>query len=618
MQNKNYYTFILSLLLLLFTTTLSANSHEKPSLTIKQTNKVSSYDLASYLSYYEDKNGKMSFDEVLSINKNEWIDNKSKTPNFGYSKSSFWIHWSIKTTNIQQDNWIIELPAPLIDYISLYTIENNKTLPTIITGDAYPFSQRVIKHHYFLFPQELKANSEYHFYLKISGKNSMFMPLTLWESTSFWEHDIIVSSIIYICLGGVTIMFLYNLLLYVSLRKIEFFYYCMLIFAFAVFITSIKGVIYMNVTSNWPTFNQSVSAISAAMMPLFSSLFTIRFLRIKRKKEPINWYILRIFTILSILALISIPFVSYSTIIRILVFMTYTFYLYAFSITIWKVIKGNKEARFFVIGWSAIIAGYVTFGLTKLGIASSNIITENSILIGSVLEATLFSLALASRMKTLEEEKRDSKQAMIKAQKELNNSLEAQVAQRTRDLEQLKDKFEKASITDELTGLFNRRHFNNIIEQELRRKTREKVIFNFCLFDLDKFKLYNDRYGHPQGDKLLADISKLTQSHFQRASDFVFRLGGEEFGIIFYTLSKEESLNTIESFRQKIQDKKWKHESSKLGVVTASFGLLSVTDFSNLNMDEVYVQADKALYKAKETSRNCVCYEIYQNNNKSA
>ena len=126
--------------------------------------------------------------------------------------------------------------------------------------------------------------------------------------------------------------------------------------------------------------------------------------------------------------------------------------------------------------------------------------------------------------------------------------------------------------------------------------------------DIDHFKLYNDSYGHISGDKALKDVSKCMTSSLSRADDYCFRLGGEEFGMLFKDLSKQQALKLVGKIKQNIEDLKIEHKKNSASkYLTASFGLI-VKDARDLaNEDILYKEADELLYKAKESGRNKVC-----------
>ena len=171
-----------------------------------------------------------------------------------------------------------------------------------------------------------------------------------------------------------------------------------------------------------------------------------------------------------------------------------------------------------------------------------------------------------------------------------------------------KKRIEEISIHDELTKLYNRRHFNKVLHDEHNRAKRDKKLLSFMMIDVDNFKLYNDNYGHQEGDNVLFEIAKVLNNYCKRAGDFAFRLGGEEFGILFSELTKEESKTYANAIRKAVEDLKIPHEKNSISsFVTISVGLLSISPEEKITEDEIYKKADDLLYKAKESGRNRVC-----------
>ena len=171
-----------------------------------------------------------------------------------------------------------------------------------------------------------------------------------------------------------------------------------------------------------------------------------------------------------------------------------------------------------------------------------------------------------------------------------------------------KKRIEEISIHDELTNLYNRRHFNKVLHDELNRAKRDKKLLSFMMIDVDNFKLYNDNYGHQEGDSVLFEIAKVLNNYCKRAGDFAFRLGGEEFGILFSELTEEESKTYANAIRKAVEDLKIPHEKNSISsFVTISVGLLSISPKEKITEDEIYKKADNLLYKAKESGRNRVC-----------
>lgn len=169
----------------------------------------------------------------------------------------------------------------------------------------------------------------------------------------------------------------------------------------------------------------------------------------------------------------------------------------------------------------------------------------------------------------------------------------------------LRHKFEKLSILDALTNAYNRRHFNTLFPQELNRAKRAGLSFCFAILDVDNFKLYNDTYGHDQGDVVLHAIAETLMQEMQRSNEFFFRLGGEEFGVLFSGYSEATSLEYAQNICKKITDLAIEHTGNKpYGCVSVSVGICYVDASSEAGIKEIYSNADKALYKAKESGRN--------------
>ena len=170
----------------------------------------------------------------------------------------------------------------------------------------------------------------------------------------------------------------------------------------------------------------------------------------------------------------------------------------------------------------------------------------------------------------------------------------------------LEKELQNLSITDELTQLYNRRFFNSKIEEEINRAKREKKHLCLMVLDIDFFKQYNDTYGHQKGDFVLQEISKVLKNRTNRASDFAFRIGGEEFAILV-NLEKNKISEFAEAIKNDIENLKIEHSGNKVSkYVTTSIGVNFKQADELKNIDELFKVADDNLYEAKRSGRNCV------------
>ena len=168
-----------------------------------------------------------------------------------------------------------------------------------------------------------------------------------------------------------------------------------------------------------------------------------------------------------------------------------------------------------------------------------------------------------------------------------------------------KKRLEKLAIKDEVTKLYNRRYFNIIIDKELRRVKREKSIISMATLDIDNFKKYNDTYGHPMGDEVLLSVSTVLKNAASRASDYAFRLGGEEFCILFSGIGIDESHEYINAVVKDVEKLMIEHRNNdNSNFLTISAGLIVLSHEYLVDENDLYRFADDALYEAKRVGKN--------------
>jgi diguanylate cyclase (GGDEF)-like protein/PAS domain S-box-containing protein len=174
------------------------------------------------------------------------------------------------------------------------------------------------------------------------------------------------------------------------------------------------------------------------------------------------------------------------------------------------------------------------------------------------------------------------------------------------ELEAANDMLSRLAITDELTGLNNRREFNRLMELESKRSHRDGTDLSMLLIDVDRFKAFNDIYGHPEGDRCLKEVASAIAKCLRRPSDFCARYGGEEFAVILPNTSNEGAFARGEVIRQAVAALDLVHTASGSGHVTISVGLATTTKVTRMASADILKRADEALYAAKEQGRDRV------------
>lgn len=192
-------------------------------------------------------------------------------------------------------------------------------------------------------------------------------------------------------------------------------------------------------------------------------------------------------------------------------------------------------------------------------------------------------------------------------EKDIRHKMELKLKETNNKLQQANEMLESLSITDQLTGLHNRRHFEDVFNQKLRSCKRERAYFGLIMLDIDHFKKLNDKYGHSGGDNALKRVAQAIKDACERPEDFPFRIGGEEFCVITSYQDRSKSRAFAEKIRTCIEDLNIPNqESSVSDTLTVSLGFFTEVPDNTSSMDDYLDTSDANLYSAKNSGRNNV------------
>ncbi|MBN2468777.1 MAG: PAS domain S-box protein [Deltaproteobacteria bacterium] len=232
-------------------------------------------------------------------------------------------------------------------------------------------------------------------------------------------------------------------------------------------------------------------------------------------------------------------------------------------------------------------------------------------------DKTLVDVEISSRFTDLEKgivqgicrdisERKRSEEELKKA-KEITDQAKAALEKTNQQLEKANKELQRLTFIDGLTGIANRRHFDQMIENEWRRALRNQESMAFIMIDIDYFKHYNDYYGHQDGDECLKKVAKALSRMAKRPGDLAARYGGEEFAVILSNTGATSAVKLAEEARTNILDLKMAHNTSEIGdYVTISVGVATVIPNNALSPQDLIEAADKSLYGAKRGGRNQV------------
>ena len=201
--------------------------------------------------------------------------------------------------------------------------------------------------------------------------------------------------------------------------------------------------------------------------------------------------------------------------------------------------------------------------------------------------------------KGLEEEQQESQDLLEERVQE--RTLELNIA--LQELESANQELERINVLDELTGLHNRRFYDQKIQAEYRRSRRNLTPLSLVLIDIDHFKAVNDTYGHLAGDKCLVWLAEIIKQSLKRSTDKAFRYGGEEFCLILADTDPKGALLLAEKLRLLVNQQVFHYQEIEI-TLTISCGISTYQQEKDITPEQIFSEADKALYQAKHNGRN--------------
>ena len=534
---------------------------------------------------FEDKNNSFHFS---AIQKRHFIPASNKIST-GYSKSSFWYRFQVKNNTDKNLTYILEATEPFLHEIDCYVISSDGQVRKFEEGVNRLNREGVVENSNPQFPIYLKAHEEKEVYVRIFGLFPNYVSLRLLDKESLQYSTLVHDRIISLYLGAALALILYNFFIFLYSRDKTYLYYVLYVTFFALWQTELNGF------APFTTFSStSEYYLTGSFIPFwiaFVLFFSSKILDTKHLFPKIDFVIKSLGYFYIFLAIYSWFDVHTAfTILNGLATFVFLFLLYAgFK----SYFAGNKTALFYIIAQLFFLSMSTLFSLMTDGYLEYNLITRHGIVLGSFFEMLLFSLALAYKLRILQEEK-------IEIINNAKNQLQKQVQERTYKLQAANKKLQAVSITDKLTNIHNRLGIDTAFEEELKKFQMSHQQFGVILLDIDNFKNINDSYGHQVGDRVLQGIAKILREN-TRDRDIVGRWGGEEFLIICPQTDIAGTKRNAELLRKFIEE----YRFYKVVNVTASFGV-SVT-LDNDTLDSLLKRVDKALYKAKESGKNKVC-----------
>ncbi len=570
--------------------------------------------LTEHFAILEDPAGTLGLDDVVSPQAGGAAFTTGQAPawslNFGLTPSAYWLRLKLKNGGTEPFDGMLEFTYPrLATSVQVYAPKSDGTYSVVNTGYAQPFASRPYAHHFYVFPLAMPAHAEQTLYFRFQSDVNLEIPARLWAREAFHRYERVdyVSQALYF--GMVIAMMGYNLLLFLALRSVRYLLYVCFGVSTALSVAAINGLAIEYLWGNSPYWI-NISASVGYAMSLAVGIVFMRSMVDTRTLVPRLDVALKVAVGMQ-LAMAAGVAMSYSTFIKPQLVIAGATSLLVLLTGVWCAVKRDRSALYFSAAFTVMALGAVANSLRALGVLPTTLFSTYGIQIGSAIEMVLLAFALADRYNAIRLEKEDAQREALKAQQLLvdnlqstERQLEIRVSERTEELKQLNLKLASLSETDSLTGLANRRRFDDVLNAEWRRALRLGQPLAVGLLDVDWFKKYNDHYGHLAGDDCLKHIATVLGATVCRTGDLAARYGGEEFAFIAPGIDGEQALKLAEKVCAALAASAWPHASSAFGYVTASVGVACVVPADTSSPLALVKAADDALYQAKAQGRN--------------
>lgn len=552
--------------------------------------------------------GEKQTDNPLTLEKNKFISVSQKL-SLGYTWDKHWFWFKIENRTSKKIIRLISFDDGFMtDNINFFQVENGHIVKIARDGGYMPTDRKIVSSSGAVAKIELKPHTSTDVFVSVVTHTPFIVSIRLLSMKDFVKGNILHNLFIMaVCASLLSIAF-YNLFLFFSLRMPEYIYYVFYVFSAVVFFLAESGFMneFMGVTGD----NRIWMFLSVYSMGFFFVLFTQTVLESKKYLPKLNTW-LNILAAFNIIGVVIALFFGMKQTLFLQTPFAQIFALSLFTVSVTAVYKKISASWYYMLANGIGIIGIFVSSLFFLGEVQYTFYTRYAYFLSLVCETILLSLLLSYRINSLRQQKMAAQEDLIQMQKKNNQMLEKAVEARTKELDVKNRELERLSTTDELTGLLNRRFISTTFEKKINTENRKGKFLAFLMLDLDFFKHYNDTYGHIAGDKILKTVSGIMKETFKRESDYLFRIGGEEFVVLYYVETFSEAKDFAENLRLSIMNEKIPHETGgQEKVVTASLGLC-VAKVGRFGFDEYYRIADEQLYLAKESGRNTVCSADY-------
>lgn len=582
--------------------------------------------------FYHFESSPLNHIQAARLAQSDWTAVERTTLNFGAVAHPIWLRFDLHNGDEKTALWFMEFKWSYLDRIEVYLFHHDTGHweGPMLSGLSVPLAQRVIGHRSYLFPLSLQAGASATVYVRTFSSTKLIVPIQLWQKESLRKSNINQSVLLGIFFGILTVIMLYNLLLYLQTRDGSYLYFSLFVASLIPYMLMNSGIGTRYLWDGVDWFNDHGYGVFSSLCFFTAALLIRSYLRLKQYGGWIlkmNDIFIALYAVITGMFMIrSVPLLI---VIEDLAGLLGTIAGMVTSIYCWM--KKDPSAPFFTLAWSVSAVTTALLILSLMGVFGSVFIFSTIQRTGFAVFVILLSFALTDRInreRTARAEAQESALALsqkmaeeraakleyrqrgLAYQQRISQQLETRVEARSRELTQAMQQLEAAnrqleqlSLTDALTQLYNRRHFDQTLAEQARQAQQLGRPLAVALADIDHFKAINDTYGHLIGDACLKLVAQTIQEQVCPQTALTARYGGEEFAVIMTAVGPDEAYQMAEKIRAAVEKAVFDNRGQAIDL-RVSLGVAAWIPATGEPPEKIVHAADQALYRAKQAGRN--------------
>ncbi|RZU47649.1 signal transduction histidine kinase [Fluviicoccus keumensis] len=371
------------------------------------------------LQVFEDKSAQLDWQHLPPAGA-QWQTIDREIPHFGYSNSAFWVQARLHNGAASVTPRLLEIAYPLLDDITVLLVDaEGRAVQQYHSGDAEPFSHRVVKHRLFLFPLTLQPGQDYRLLVRVESTSGLQIPLTLWEPHAFLDHDTNRQAALGFFYGALLVMVFYNLFIWLSIREKSYLYYVIFVLCFCTLLATLDGFTYQYLWPDAVWWNGRSVVVTLCLALGLSMVFSKHFLHTERYNPFMNRLLSGYAVVMALMTLGGLVFpYRIMIVITLVLSMGVSLTVITTGILNWR--AGNRAARFYVLAWACLAFMVVLYDLSQLGFIPKSSLTNIGIQIGEFCEVLLLSFALADRINIARQDRMDAQDKALAEERRAN------------------------------------------------------------------------------------------------------------------------------------------------------------------------------------------------------